>query len=891
VSFEPLLHPVVLEQPERLTDVGAWHEHIPFAFFAVAALRPGLLVELGTHKGDSYCAFCQAVQHLDLTTEAYAVDTWEGDEHTGHYGPDVLEELRGYHEPRYSSFSHLLQETFDDAAERFTDGSVDLLHVDGAHGYDAVAADLERWLPKLGPHGVVLMHDTSVRDPGFGVWRLWAELSPRYPSFAFEHGHGLGMLAVGADVDPGFLDFLADARSDPLAGRFFAALGARVAAGGREREARDAAEAAAEAQAASELAAAERLDAADKARIAVERESERARAELAAAQADTDRLRLERNRFELIARDREADLAGVVTSTSWRLTAPLRAGKHRARHLRHGLRRFRDRRRVGMPPSREPGELHDPHVDVEGLSYRPLISVVTPVYNVDPAWLGRAVESVRGQSYPHWQLCLADDGSTSEATLAYLRTLTGDPRVSVSFAEENGGIAAATNRALEDAGGEFVAFLDHDDELEPDALLHCVRVLGIRPETDVVYTDEDKLDRRGRLREPFYKPDWSPELFRGVMYVGHLLLIRRSLVAQAGGLDPAFDGVQDFELMLRVSELTDRIEHVPRVLYHWRKLPGSIASSTEAKHGISELQAAAVARHLERCGIAAVAEPNPSLPHRAIVRPKLSRAWPDVTVIIPTKDAADHLGRCLESIFERSTYPSLSVVLVDTGTTDPEALALVERHPVEVIPFEGAFNFSHVNNLAVERARGDYVVFLNNDTEVQTPEWLEVMVGLAEAPDAGAVGPLLLYPNGTVQHAGVVLGLRGTADHIMRGFPGDADGYAGSLSCTREVSAVTAACMLLRREVFLDVGGFDEHFATHYQDVDLCLRLRLDGRRNLYTPRAVVRHHESATRGSRYDHLDRAMLLDRWGETIRRGDPYYNPALSLTGADYRPRAA
>jgi GT2 family glycosyltransferase len=260
-------------------------------------------------------------------------------------------------------------------------------------------------------------------------------------------------------------------------------------------------------------------------------------------------------------------------------------------------------------------------------------------------------------------------------------------------------------------------------------------------------------------------------------------------------------------------------------------------------------------------------------------------------VIVPTKDAPQHLARCLESIYARSTYPNFGVLLVDNGTTDPNARRVFEQHPVEVLPFERPFNFSRINNFGVEHAEGDLVVFLNNDTEVQTPEWLEVLVSLAEPDGVGAVGPLLLYPNRTVQHAGVVLGLRGTADHVMRGFPSTDDGYAGSLSCTREVSAVTAACMLMRRRLFVELGGFDEHFATHYQDVDLCLRIRRSGPRILYTPRAVLRHRESATRGEHYDHLDRALLLDAWGETIARGDPYYNPLLSLSGADYRPRAA
>jgi len=880
-SFPPLGYPLVFDQPRRLSDVDSWHEHIPFAFFTVAALRPRVLVELGTWKGDSYCAFCQAVQTLGLPTQCYAVDTWEGDEHTGAYGPEILEELRAHHDPLYGSFSRLLRQTFDEAAEHFVDGSVDLLHVDGCHGYDAVAHDLETWLPKLGEGGVVLLHDTNVREPGFGVWRLWDELSSRYPGFAFPHGHGLGVLAVGSRVDAQFLDFLAGAERDPLASRFFATLGSRIALPMGERRARAAVE----------------HDAEQSRRAANE-----ARAELDAQRSETERLQLERDRVEAQLRAREADLARVVHSISWRLTAPLRAAKRDARRARRVVRRLR---RPTFPGGYASSSRADAPERVGGatgasppgpreseLLLRPLVSIVTPVYNTDPQWLRRAVDSVRRQTYPRWQLCLADDGSTNARTLEYLRTLAADgAAIDVLFGDSNRGIAAASNRALEAAEGEFVALLDHDDELDPDALLECVRLLNGKPQTDAIYTDEDKIDRRGARSHPFFKPDWSPEFFRGVMYVGHLLFLRRSLVESVGGFDPTFDGVQDYELMLRVSERTDRIEHIPRILYHWRKLPGSVAASTDAKEGISDLQAAAVNAHLERCRVPAFARPNPSFPHRAMLHPKPRARWPRVTVIVPTKDAPHHLGRCLDSIFARSTYPNYGVLLVDTGTTDPDALRLFDRHPVEVLRFDGPFNFSRVNNLAVEHADGDLVVFLNNDSEVQTPEWLEVMVSLAGLDGVGAVGPLLLYPNGTVQHAGVVLGLRGTADHIMRGFPGTVDGYAGSLSCTREVSAVTAACMLMRRGLFVELGRFDEHFATHYQDVDLCLRIRRSGRRILYTPRAVLRHRESAARGSYYDHLDRALLLDTWGERIARGDPYYNPLLSVSGADYRPRAA
>ena len=881
--FHPLRYPLVFDQPRRLTDVESWHRHIPFAFYAVAALEPRTFVELGTHKGDSYCAFCQAVQALGLPTRAYAVDTWEGDEQAGVYGPEVIAELRSHHDRLYGSFSTLLQQTFDEAASEFAEGSVDLLHLDGLHTYETVSHDVETWLPKLSARGVLLLHDTNVRERGFGVWRLWDELSARYPSVAFAHGHGLGVLAVGSEVEPGFRDFIDAAARDPLVARFFSALGDRIAVPAQERRARAALE--------------ERLRAAEAEGAAAERRTEEAVAaaaearaeahtELAETRAQRDRLALERDHVEAELLSREADLAGVVRSASWRLTAPLRAGKRKARRARHVVWRLRRRSLRPSPPAPRPQAAQP-----APLRNLPLVSVLMPVYDTEPKWLAHAVESVRRQTYPHWQLVLADDGSTNEPTLEYLRRLTGDAAIDVLFSESNEGIAAATNRALAAAEGEFVAFLDHDDELHPDALFECVRRLNESPETDAIYTDEDKIDRRGALGEPFFKPDWSPELFRGVMYVGHLLVLRRSLVESLGRLDPAFDGVQDFELMLRVSERTDRIEHVPRVLYHWRKIPHSVAASLDAKEGISELQAAAVNRHLERCGARLFARPNPELPHRVLIHHKPRPRWPPVTVVVPTKDAPGHLGRCLESIFSRSTYPDFRVLLVDNGTADPEALRIFDRHPVEVLPFHGAFNFSRVNNFGAQHAVGELVLFLNNDTEVQTPEWIEAMVNLAEPDGVGAVGPLLLYPNGRVQHAGVVLGLRGTADHIMRGFPANADGYAGSLSCAREVSAVTAACLLIRRGLFLDLGGFDEHFATHYQDVDLCLRIRRSGRRILYTPRAVLRHHEGATRGAQYDQLDRALLLDAWGDTIARGDPYYNASLSLSGADYEPRAA
>ncbi|MBM3488315.1 MAG: glycosyltransferase, partial [Alphaproteobacteria bacterium] len=526
---------------------------------------------------------------------------------------------------------------------------------------------------------------------------------------------------------------------------------------------------------------------------------------------------------------------------------------------------------------------------IAGFALRPKVSIIMPVYNTPADLLDRAVASVRAQVYEDWELSIADDGSPDPATRAAVAALPAlDPRIKLVRLDKNSGIAAASNRALDNATGEFVAFLDHDDEITDDALFECVAALNAHPETDVFYSDEDKIDRARRPSEPFFKPDWSPELFRGVMYVGHFLFARRSLVEAVGRFDSAYDGVQDYELILRLSERARRIGHIPKILYHWRKIAGSIADSGEAKARIGERQAAAVNAQLARLGIGATAASHPSLPHRVILAPHPRARWPRVSIVIPSKDAPDYIGRCLRSIFATTTYPDFEVIVVDNGTTDPAALKVLGEHPITVVPFKEPFNFSRANNLGVAAATGAYVLLLNNDTEIVTPDWLKAMVHLFDARDVGAVGCLLLYPDRTVQHAGVVLGVRGTADHVMRRFPGEADGYAGSLACTREVSAVTAACMMLPRALYREIGGLDEAFRTIYQDVDFCLKIRRSGRRILVTPRARLVHHESVSRGEAYDHFDRALLVDAWKDTLAAGDPYYNPMLSLARADYSP---
>ena len=518
----------------------------------------------------------------------------------------------------------------------------------------------------------------------------------------------------------------------------------------------------------------------------------------------------------------------------------------------------------------------------------PVISVITPVHNSKPEWIAEAALSLLNQSLPNWEWCLVDDHSENPETTKILKSLsTVSPRVRVADSPAKG-ISAATNHGLELARGRFVCFLDHDDLLHPRALetVHDKLQQG----NEVVYTDEDKLDdSSGALVEPFFKPDWSPEYFRGAMYVGHLLCVERELALQTR-FDPAYDGVQDFEFMLRLSELVPRIGHVPEVLYHWRKTPGSIAESTEAKPMIGVLQERAVNAHLERRKLPARAEQSP-LPHRLQLLPLPRERYFRVSIIIPTRDAPAVLGRCLESIFEKTSYPDFEVVVMDNDTTDPAAIALMEKYPVRRLPFPGRFNFSRANNQGAAAATGELLVFLNNDTEVVSEDWLHHLAYYAEQPEVGAAGALLMYDDRTVQHAGVALGMRGTADHVMRRFPIAVDGYAGSLVCAREVSAVTAACLMMRKALFEEISGFNEHFFTAYQDVDLCLRLRRRGLRIISTPRALLFHHESTSRQDYYDMIDRMLLLDLWEAVIDQGDPYYNRNLDLEHGEYSRQSA
>ena len=524
--------------------------------------------------------------------------------------------------------------------------------------------------------------------------------------------------------------------------------------------------------------------------------------------------------------------------------------------------------------------------EVGRLPRRPLLSVVMPVYNIDAQWLEKAVASVTAQIYADWELCIADDASTDPHIAPLLSHYAAlDGRIRVRFLETNGNISAATNAAAELAHGEFLVLLDQDDELTPDCLLELAKAVVAHPDADVIYSDSDKMDENGQRYAPEFKPDWSPELLLSFMYFSHVFAVRRSIFAEVGGCRRGFEGTQDHDLALRATERARQVVHVPKLLYHWRALPTSVAADGAVKRGAFERGVRAVQDALRRRGVPGhVTRPDWAVANRnGIYQISFPDTGPSVAIVIPTKNRVDLLHRCVESIVRKTTYENYSIVVIDNDSDDPATLAYFRMLPakcrvIRVGNENGRFSYARVNNQAVKALDSDFVLFLNNDTQVLEPAWLSDLVGYGQLPGVGAVGARLVYPDGRVQHAGVVTGWprnQGYAAHAFKLRAGDDPGYMAFSLVARNTSAVTAACMLVGRQLFLDAGGFDEErFAVAYNDVDLCLRLRERGLRCVYAPHAFLVHYENATRGGTDDQREVREYQRAWGADR---DPYSNP--------------
>lgn len=531
--------------------------------------------------------------------------------------------------------------------------------------------------------------------------------------------------------------------------------------------------------------------------------------------------------------------------------------------------------------------------EIATFHYQPKISIAMPVYNVEEKWLRLCIDSILNQVYTNWELCMADDASTDPNVKKILTEYQQlDERIRVVFREQNGHISEATNSALAIATGEFVALLDNDDELAINAFYEVVKVLNENPELDLIYSDEDKIDMDGNRSDPAFKPDWSPDLLLGTNYISHLGVYRRSILEEIGGFRKGYEGSQDYDLVLRFTEKTtkERIKHIPKVLYYWRMLPTSTAVDQGSKGYAFEAGLRAVQDALVRRGI------NGRATHGAanglydvyydIKSDKL------VSIIIPTKNGYKDVQRCVSSIIEKTTYQNYEIIMADNGSTDPKMHELYAEFEQQlpgrffVESIDIPFNFSTINNRAVKKAHGEYLLFLNNDTEVITENWLTLMVSFAQQERIGCVGAKLLYPNNTVQHAGVILGLGGVAGHGHYGYPHGDLGYFGRLAINVNYSAVTAACLLMKKADFDAVGGFEKAFTVAFNDVDLCLKVQALGRDNVWLHEAELYHFESQTRG--YDdkgkkkkrfEQEKVMMEEKWGPLIEN-DPFYNPNLT-----------
>ena len=532
---------------------------------------------------------------------------------------------------------------------------------------------------------------------------------------------------------------------------------------------------------------------------------------------------------------------------------------------------------------------------LRSLRKRPLISIALPVYNPDLKFLQAAIASIRNQTYQRWELCMADDASTDAKVRPFLEEVAAsDERIKLTFRKKNGHISACSNSALKLATGDWCALLDQDDALAENALALVALEIGRHPEAGLIYSDEDKIDENDTRSNPFFKPDWNPELLLGQNYINHLGVYRMNHLREIGGFRKGFEGSQDYDLALRCVERLrpEQVRHIPRILYHWRMVSGSLATVADAKPYAKEAARRAIAEHCERSGLPGMVVPCPENIESHRVIHAVPEPAPLVSIIIPTRDRLGLLERCVESVRTRTDYRPFEIIVVDNGSVEEETRAYFRRSEGEKIfrvqVEAGPFNYSRLNNRAAARARGEILVFLNNDTEIDDPGWLAEMVSHAARPAVGAVGARLWYPDGTLQHGGVILGLGGVAGHAFPHIPRGHPGYFNRAMLQQNCSAVTGACMVVRKTVFKELGGFDErNLPVAFNDIDFCLRLTERGYRVVWTPYANLIHHESATRGYERSPEEEAQFLREagymqkvWAARLLR-DPFYNPNLSL----------
>lgn len=526
---------------------------------------------------------------------------------------------------------------------------------------------------------------------------------------------------------------------------------------------------------------------------------------------------------------------------------------------------------------------------------KPLISIIMPVYDVPPRYLFKAIQSVEKQLYPNWELCIADDASKNKDTVDYLKGIMND-KVKVKFLSENKGISGASNEAVSISSGEYLALLDNDDKLTRDALYEAVKAIN-ESDADVIYSDEDFIDKNGKFLAAHFKPDYSPDLLNSYNYITHLLIFKRNLFDRSGKFDSAYDGAQDYDLILKLVEKTDKIHHVKKVLYHWRTLKTSTSSSSGAKTYADDAGKLALEASLKRKKIAGeVLKINVRFNYR--VKRKI-HDFCKISIIIPFKDESKLLDSCINSILNRSSYRNYEILGISNGSEKPETFALMEQlkyhdSRIRFYEYNIPFNYSKINNYAAAMATGEHVILLNNDIEIISEEWIESLLEHSQRSDVGAVGGKLYYRNNRIQHAGIIIGIAGFAGHSHRHFRRTDLGYYHRLISIQNYSAVTGALMMVKKRLYDEVGGLDEeNLSIALNDVDFCLKLRAKGYLNVFTPYCEAYHYESYSRGyedteekSKRFEKEKNYFIEKYRNLIINGDPYYNPNLNLNSEDF-----
>ncbi len=1101
-------------------EISAWIEHIPFAFWLVETFKPKMIVELGVHNGVSYFSFCQAIKTMNLNTTCYGIDTWQGDEHAGFYDSRIYDNVVSYNSSKYSGFSTLIKSTFDDAKNYFIDGSVELLHIDGLHTYEAVKHDFYNWLPKLSSNALVILHDINVRERDFGVFQLWNELKEKYAHFQFDFGHGLGVVAIGEVIQEElkilfqpynsatYYSFLKNIFFDKgffLQSRFYTALETQkanekllednTALTSKNRYLEETNETLKSKLRIAEASVQELTSSANKMNEQVKTLLTRSGYEInkqnplmnemlsAAVFLEKNKVELieqrinEKNQFNKIeyfqktiqwykatyenrsilgvlkekikvkkkleTKSQQSDefsstysykllpandiilsntknefistgddpfflvdiknrriasgwywlsidmkkVKGIlftprlyfdygngfneldclnlpaiingkierlmkVTSDIFSLRfdptssdavfvindfslkplnsmAALRLAilKYKETSLpdKSYLNVFtsltRDYFKEGKVAVKKSMRdriyngimIHDNYLEwcamydtiseddliniremSDNLMYKPLFSIIMPVYNAPVNFLKLAIESVRNQVYSNWELCIADDKSTQDEVILLLKEyMKTDKRIKVVFRQQNGHISAASNSALEIANGDYIALLDQDDELSQHALYEVASAINRYPDLELIYSDEDKIDENGIRFNPYFKTDWNLDLFYGQNMINHLGVYKMSVMEKVGGFRVGYEGSQDYDLALRCIEYLNpqEIFHIPHVLYHWRAIEGSTAINSSNKNYAFEASIKALNDHLERTKQNGIVSKN--LNNSLRVSWKLPSTLPKVSIIIPTKDKVEILNTCIKSILEKTEYYNYEVIIIDNKSIEPPTIEYYKKIQqedarIKVYPYDLPFNFSAMVNKGVNECSGEVVVLLNNDTEVINSNWLIEMASQCMREGIGAVGAKLYYPNGQIQHAGVFLSEGRPGNHIYLKRGKNDNGYFNKLNLVQQYSAVTAACLAIKKDIFILVGELDEeNLKVAYNDVDFCLKVQQSGYRNIWTPFAQLFHHESLSRGSdkdihQYDRFmkEQAYMLKKWDILMGR-DPFFNPNLHI----------